>query len=84
MVDAVAKPVDKPALSLGLTRSDVLVGVLLVLVMRIGGYFRFVGQNWDDYTHWHPDERFLTQVVSALDGPLSLYRSGFRPIASGL
>jgi YYY domain-containing protein len=70
MLDAVAKPVEKPSLILDLTRSDVLVGVLLVLVMLAGGYFRFVGLNWDDFTHWHPDERFLTDVVSSLNGPL--------------
>lgn len=50
--------------------SDVLVGVLLVLVMLAGGYFRFVGQNWDDFTHLHPDERFLTDVASSIGGTL--------------
>src|SRR3954447_21191100 len=55
----------------GLNRSDVVVGVLLVLVMLAGAYFRFVGQNWDDYTHLHPDERFLTGVASSLGGPLT-------------
>lgn len=49
-----------------IARSDVIVGALLVLVMFIGGYFRFVGQNWDDFTHLHPDERFLTGVVASL------------------
>ncbi len=51
---------------LSLTHSDVLVGVLLVLVMLTGGYFRFVGLNWDDFTHLHPDERFLTDVASSI------------------
>src|SRR4051794_16939083 len=50
--------------------SDVLVGVLLILVLAAGAYFRFVGQNWDDYTHLHPDERFLTGVASSLGGAL--------------
>ena len=27
---------------------DVLVGVLLLMVMLVGGYFRFAGLNWDD------------------------------------
>ena len=49
-------------------RSNVVVGALLVLVMLLGGYFRFVGLNWDDYTHLHPDERFLTGVVASLGG----------------
>ena len=49
-----------------LSQSDALVGVLLVVVMLIGGYFRFVGLNWDDFTHLHPDERFLTDVASSI------------------
>lgn len=48
--------------------SDVLVGGFLIIVMLIGGYFRFVGQNWDDFTHLHPDERFLTDVASSIGG----------------
>ncbi len=52
------------------TRSDVLVGVLLAIVMLAGGYFRFVGQNWDDFTHLHPDERFLAGVASSIGGAL--------------
>ena len=31
-----------------------------------------MGINWDDFTHLHPDERFLTQVVSSLGGDLNL------------
>lgn len=72
MVDAVySSDVPKPSRRIGLSRSDVLVGVLLALILLAGGYFRFVGQNWDDFVHWHPDERFLTGVVSSLNGPLS-------------
>ena len=39
-----------------------LLGILL-----IGGYFRYVGINWDSFTHLHPDERFLTIVTNKLD-----------------
>ncbi len=52
-------------------RTDALVGVLLILVMVIGGYFRFTGLNWDDFTHLHPDERFLTDVAQGLGRQLS-------------
>src|SRR5690606_1439178 len=38
--------------------------------MLVGGYFRFVGLNWDDFSHLHPDERFLTQVATAIGGGL--------------
>jgi hypothetical protein len=44
-------------------RADVIVGLLLVLTLMLGAYLRFTGQNWDDFTHLHPDERFLTGVT---------------------
>jgi YYY domain-containing protein len=40
--------------------------MLLVLILIAGAYLRFTGQNWDDFTHLHPDERFLTGVVDRL------------------
>lgn len=52
--------------------NNALVAVLLLLVMTVGAYYRFVGLNWDDFTHLHPDERFLTQVLSGLGGDLNL------------
>lgn len=53
-----------------LSRADAIAGVLLVIILCVGAYFRFTGQNWDDYTHLHPDERFLTGVIDKLAGPL--------------
>lgn len=44
--------------------SDVLIGVLLVLVMFIGASFRFMGNNWDDFIRFHPDERYLTGQIA--------------------
>ncbi len=49
---------------------NALVYVLLALVMAVGAWLRFDAQNWDDYTHLHPDERFMTQVVESLNGTL--------------
>lgn len=40
--------------------------VLLIGVLFIGAYFRFIGENWDDVYHLHPDERFLTMVETSL------------------
>jgi hypothetical protein len=48
-----------------LISSNVVVGVLLILVMLVGGYFRFVGRNWDDFVGFHPDERFLNSFVGS-------------------
>ncbi len=43
--------------------------MLLPLIVIVGIAFRFIGLNWDDYTHLHPDERFLTMVESSLSLP---------------
>ncbi len=53
------------------TRSNLLVNVLLLVIMLVGGYFRYTGLNWDDFTHLHPDERFLTDVVQGLGRQLN-------------
>lgn len=38
--------------------------LLVILVAALA--LRIVGINWDDYTHIHPDERFLTTMVSRI------------------
>ncbi|MBW4436989.1 MAG: glycosyltransferase family 39 protein [Pleurocapsa minor GSE-CHR-MK-17-07R] len=53
------------------SRSNVLVALGLVITMLVGGYFRFVGLNWDDFTHLHPDERFITDVTQGLGNRLA-------------
>lgn len=50
--------------------TDALVYWLLAVILLAGGWLRFDAQNWDDFTHLHPDERFLTDVVSSLGGAL--------------
>ncbi len=82
MVEAVVNPVNKRTRSLGISRSDILVGVLLALVMIGGGYFRFIGQNWDEFTIWHPDERFFTNMTAQLNGPLVFTDDPIDPIAA--
>ncbi len=51
-------------------RVDVLFWALFIAILAVGGWLRFDHLNWDDYTHLHPDERFLTDVVTQLGGPL--------------
>ncbi len=48
------------------------VVVLLVVILGVAACFRFTGINWDDGAHVHPDERFLTWVVSDLKPVQSL------------
>ena len=37
--------------------------LLLALILVYGSGLRIVGQNWDDYSHTHPDELFLTVLT---------------------
>ena len=34
--------------------------LLLAVILLFAGVLRFTGQNWDDFSHTHPDELFLT------------------------
>jgi len=47
-------------------------GWLLLLVLLAGFVLRLWGISWDQYTHLHPDERFLTMVEVDLKIPHSL------------
>lgn len=46
--------------------------LLMILVILVGGYFRFVGIQWDENQHLHPDERFLTMVENDISPVKSL------------
>lgn len=44
----------------------------LGVVMAAAAALRFVGLNWDENQHLHPDERFLTMVETSIRPPASL------------
>ncbi len=44
-------------------RQATLSVFLLAVILIYGGGLRFIGQNWDDFSHTHPDELFLTRLV---------------------
>lgn len=46
----------------------------LLLIILIAVALRFSGLNWDQNSHLHPDERFLTMVAAALKQPSSLFQ----------
>jgi YYY domain-containing protein len=50
--------------------------LLLVLILAVGAYLRFAGLNWDEGTHLHPDERFLTMVENSIE-PVSSWSEFF-------
>ena len=54
------------------TVKTVLPLIILVMILCVGAYLRFVGLNWDENSHPHPDERFLTMVETALRIPSSI------------
>lgn len=57
----------KPEITAGKTRRTTWVwDILLVGVLVIAAYFRFIGIAWDDTHHLHPDERFLTMVETSI------------------
>ena len=44
----------------------------LILIIALGAVFRFTGLNWDQNKHLHPDERYISMVLSALTPPKNL------------
>lgn len=42
---------------------------LLLLIILLASYFRFTGTNWDNFSHLHPDERYMTMVATAVQWP---------------
>src|SRR5262249_24016279 len=46
--------------------------LILALILFIALAFRVHGFEWDDTTHQHPDERFMTYVATDTAAPTSL------------
>lgn len=57
--------------------------VVIIFILIIAFFFRIYGLNWDESHHLHPDERFLTMVVSAVKLPSSI-KNYFDPNLSTL
>ena len=45
--------------------------IILAVILLVAALLRLTNLNWDDGTHIHPDERFLTMVSSAMQLPAS-------------
>lgn len=77
-VDYHTASVDNQQERAGFGWGRLLIELLLVVVLAFGAYVRFVDLNWDEYTHLHPDERFLTMVLSSIewvDGPAEYFNT---------
>ncbi len=46
--------------------------LFLLAILLVAGWVRTYNIDWDEGTHLHPDERYLTMVVSALEFPETL------------
>lgn len=69
---------------------------MFVLIVVLGAIFRFTGINWDGGHHLHPDERFISMVLSEIGparsipeylnvdrNPLSPYRTQYHTYVYG-
>ncbi|MGQ9840931.1 MAG: DUF2298 domain-containing protein [Anaerolineae bacterium] len=52
--------------------TDAAARWLLAVILLAGAYLRLTHLNWDQGWHIHPDERFLTMVISAMSLPENL------------
>ncbi len=39
------------------------------MILVVGAALRLTAVNWDDYHHFHPDERFITWVATTIEWP---------------
>lgn len=51
------------------TKKYVFELLILFFIVILASVFRFTGINWDDNSHLHPDERYITMVAVAINWP---------------
>lgn len=60
-------------------------GVILGVIVLVAVLLRFTGLDWDEYNHYHPDERYISWVGTSIEWPaewstaLEPSRSSFNP-----
>ncbi len=52
--------------------APLLPALLLIVIVALGLTLRLTGINWDDDSRLHPDERFMTTIVSRIGDPNNL------------
>jgi hypothetical protein len=45
--------------------------LLLAAILLLALALRWTGLDWDDYNHYHPDERYITWVATSVEWPSS-------------
>lgn len=46
--------------------------ILLIVILALAATLRLIGINWDNGSHLHPDERFLTMVTTNITAPQTI------------
>ncbi len=57
--------------------------LVLLLIVLFASWLRWTGLDWDSYNHYHPDERYITWVATAVEWPTDL-RTALDPHTSPL
>jgi 4-amino-4-deoxy-L-arabinose transferase-like glycosyltransferase len=52
---------------------------LLIIILVMAAVLRLTGIDWDDYLHYHPDERYITWVATTIEFSL---QNGLNPTES--
>ncbi|MCP4427652.1 MAG: phospholipid carrier-dependent glycosyltransferase, partial [Chloroflexi bacterium] len=53
----------------------------LAVILLVAAVLRLTGVDWDEYHHYHPDERYISWVATTIEWPDSL-RTAFDPARS--
>jgi len=53
--------------------------LLLAAILVLALVLRWTGLDWDDYNHYHPDERYITWVATSIEWP-SDWRYALDPV----
>jgi len=56
-------------------------GFILVFILFVAAGLRWTGLDWDEYSHHHPDERYITWVATTIEWP-SDWTTAFDPVKS--
>ena len=46
-----------------------MIWLLLALIIVVAAVLRWTGLDWDEYTHFHPDERYIHWVATTIEWP---------------
>ena len=55
--------------------------LILIFILIVALALRWTGIDWDEYNHYHPDERYITWVATSIEWPSNL-RDALNPVQS--